>query len=273
MEEIFKNLNHQTLDNKKSFIQELFPSAYWIKNSQEDLLENEQEILEEEVVPEVIVDNEIAESTGPVDIALENFPQIDFSALGHQITNCHGCFHSESVKRIKKVIDYSEMLNDRKEIKILFVLDYPRIADEKSRSLVEQQEELLDKMIIAMKLQKSEYFKSYSIKCSLLENDIQGFDPKYSKCLNYLHHEIFYLKPQVVITLGAIPTKFFLGQDVRLSIVHGNFYSKTIGEKNKTHKFELVPIFHPELLVINPGMKRTTWNDLQKVMTYLGKTL
>ena len=33
----------------------------------------------------------------------------------------------------------------------------------------------------------------------------------------------------------------------------------------------MVPIFHPDFLKINPKMKRTAWDDLQKVMRMIGK--
>ncbi|HLE10597.1 MAG: hypothetical protein A2504_08940 [Bdellovibrionales bacterium RIFOXYD12_FULL_39_22] len=276
MEEIFKVQNNSFFSEKKSFLEELFPPAYWAESSAQeefclpiDNLDGNEVEQDAESGPEVADDFALMGA----DIILKDIGMDSPTQLGEIISSCHSCFHLDAAKRIKR-LDISsaqyDNLGSGKKIKALFVLDYPRIVDEKSRALVEQQDDLLDKMIAAMKFAQGDYLKSYSIKCSLLEGDLQNFEGSYSNCLNYLHYEIFYYRPQVVITMGAIPTKFFLGPDSRLSLVHGNFYPKSIGYKNRVHKFDLVPIFHPELLIINPNMKRTTWSDLQKVMAFLG---
>ena len=80
------------------------------------------------------------------------------------------------------------------------------------------------------------------------------------------------LRPQFVIPMGAIATNMTLEKRERLSKVHGEFFTKSlnINERN-VHKYMVVPIFHPEFLLINPNMKRTAWLDLKKVIEYLQK--
>ena len=51
------------------------------------------------------------------------------------------------------------------------------------------------------------------------------------------------------------------------SNIHGQFFEKQYGDT----AFSLMPVFHPDFLVINPNMKRTAWADLQKVMERVGK--
>jgi uracil-DNA glycosylase family 4 len=53
----------------------------------------------------------------------------------------------------------------------------------------------------------------------------------------------------------------------RLAQVHGQFFSRKIGEKT----FQVVPLFHPSIIETNQNMKKTAWADMQKIMKHLKK--
>ena len=54
-------------------------------------------------------------------------------------------------------------------------------------------------------------------------------------------------------------------------MVHGKFFDKILTYKNnQVRQFKIVPVFNPEMILINPSMKRSTWMDLQKIMEHLG---
>ena len=74
-------------------------------------------------------------------------------------------------------------------------------------------------------------------------------------------------RPQVVVSLGAIVTNILLEKKEKLSTIHGQL----IPQETTDWKYLLMPLFHPEFLLINPNMKRTAWNDLQKIMEFLKK--
>lgn len=119
--------------------------------------------------------------------------------------------------------------------------------------------ELLGKMIIPMKLEEGEFLRTSLIG----RND--------EEVLQNLLCEISVLRPKVVISLGAIATNLLYGKKEKLSKIHGQEIERVIELGGSTQNFTLFPIFHPDLLQINPSMKRTAWMDLQKVMKYLGK--
>ena len=48
-------------------------------------------------------------------------------------------------------------------------------------------------------------------------------------------------------------------------MVHG----KVLEIEHKSQTINLVPLFHPEYLLINPNMKRKVWNDLQEIIKKL----
>jgi DNA polymerase len=123
--------------------------------------------------------------------------------------------------------------------------------------------DLLLKMILAMKLTPDEY----SIK--EIGGTISDFDLEEKKSLLCeIDAQLSQLSPQVVVTLGAQMTNLLLGNEERLSIIHGKFFPRLIGDHFHT---QIVPLFHPGLLLINPGMKRTAWMDMQRIMDYIGK--
>lgn len=128
-------------------------------------------------------------------------------------------------------------------------------------------EDLLHKMILAMKLDSSE-FKRIPLNPALesisnLEDNLQNPDIEFQKMLDLIKDEA----PLYVISLGATVTNLLLGRREKMSAIHGKFYKLQAHDWN----YQLMPLFHPEFLLINPNMKRTAWIDLQEVMRLLGK--
>ena len=120
-----------------------------------------------------------------------------------------------------------------------------------------QSRELLNRMIQAMKLSNDEY--------SILEIEVE----KKGK-LEEIKGQILAEKPSVVITLGAFASNLLLEGQERLSKIHGNFFPRSFSDNFHT---QIVPLFHPSFLLINPGMKKSAWMDMQKIMDFLGKPL
>lgn len=76
-------------------------------------------------------------------------------------------------------------------------------------------------------------------------------------------------KPKLVITIGAVATNTTLGFEERLAQVHGKFFNRAFEGHGENFAASVMPLFHPQLLLINPGMKRTAWADMQKAMDLL----
>lgn len=131
---------------------------------------------------------------------------------------------------------------------------------EPPKDYVENEEnDLLSKMIQAMKLEKGSYVRGF-----LSKNNYESFPQLLSEILD--------CNPKYIISLGAVATNQLLGRKERLSKVHGEFFPVKISRNDdKPKTFEVVPVFHPDLLQINPNMKRSAWLDLQKVLKSLGK--
>lgn len=132
-------------------------------------------------------------------------------------------------------------------------------------------EDLLGKMIVAMKLRPGE-FNRVAFNEKLEEvNDLTKNLTEPSLETVELLEQIKKFKPNIVVSLGATVTNILLGKREKLSGIHGQFFDKTLTLNNESYSYQVMPIFHPDFLVINPNMKRTAWIDLQKVMERVGK--
>ncbi len=132
-------------------------------------------------------------------------------------------------------------------------------------------EDLLGKMIQAMKLKPNEVnrvaFKEALDDVNNLEENLLNPTPETID----LFEQIKKFKPHIVVSLGATVTNILLGKREKLSGIHGQFFDKSLSSENGNFSYQIMPIFHPDFLIINPNMKRTAWIDLQKVMERVGK--
>ncbi len=151
-------------------------------------------------------------------------------------------------------------LNSNSDSLVLFVGDSYAKGDD-----------LLGKMIGAMKLCPGE-FNRFAFNQNLEEvNDLEANLTNPSIETIELLEQIKKFKPSIVVSLGATVTNILLGKRDKLSGIHGQFIEKKVSLNNESYTYQLMPIFHPDFLVINPNMKRTAWIDLQKVMERVGK--
>lgn len=171
-------------------------------------------------------------------------------------------FPGGEVKVVEKDQDKSEVIDlevqkDSKKLQVLFVYNYSADAlllPEAERSNAPS-EQLLDRMISAMKME-SDSFEKLVVESG--EREI---------FLEYLTKR----EVEVVVPMGAVATNLVLGKQERISMVHGKFFDKELTYKNdQVRQFKIVPVFNPEMILINPSMKRSTWTDLQKIMDHLG---
>ena len=128
-------------------------------------------------------------------------------------------------------------------------------------------DDLLGKMIAAMKLTGAEFYRHPMEEALDEVVDLAKNLEAPSSATQMLFNTIEEKRPKVVVSLGATVTNILLGKREKLSTIHGQFFEKRIGEC----VYSLMPIFHPDFLIINPNMKRTAWVDLQKVMERIGK--
>lgn len=119
---------------------------------------------------------------------------------------------------------------------------------------------LFSRMMRAMNLSHDEYLL-YPIESITQDGQVMSLDD------DIKHISMFY-KPDVIVPLGAKSTQHFLERSDRLTVIHGKFFSK---ELSSDYKAQVMPLFHPRIIETNLNMKKTAWQDMQKIMNFLKK--
>ena len=123
------------------------------------------------------------------------------------------------------------------------------------------QDEMLAKMIRAIKLNEEDVFATNVIKCSLPDS-CQPISEHIGTCGAYLMQQIDILEPQIICSMGIIASRLLTGRAQPLSQQRGRFvlYKTEAGQQ-----IPLMPTYHPTFLLQNPEMKAATWADLQEI--------
>lgn len=172
-----------------------------------------------------------------------------------------------SLKLDSRLIDIVLKEKEKGQIKALFVTEkfraWEEVSGELKHGLINEliagfplkTAELFERMIVAMKLEASEVIV-YPVE----GNDESDYAAEVMAIAGFF-------RPEILITLGAKATSRILKSNDRLSLVHGQFFTRKSGELS----FQVVPLFHPSIIETNQNMKKTAWADMQKIMKHLKK--
>jgi len=143
--------------------------------------------------------------------------------------------------------------------RLMFIGDVPLAEeDREGEPFLGASGELLNKMIGAMGLSRSDVYLSNLLKCC--PGPQQG-RPDMSLCLSFLERQISVVRPEVICALGAVAAQTLLGITSGVAGIRGQF---------QNYKgIRLMPTFHPTFLLRHPERKRQAWQDLQQVMAVL----
>lgn len=112
---------------------------------------------------------------------------------------------------------------------------------------------LLDNMLLAVKLKRSETSIANVIKCRPPE-DRHPHVGEIAACLPYLKRQIDLVKPKVIVALGKTAASALLETDATIASLRGT-----------VHDYKGIPLivtFHPAYLLRSPMEKAKAWQDL-----------
>jgi DNA polymerase len=182
-----------------------------------------------------------------------------FHSLKNQILDCQKC----SLARGRKNAVPGE---GNLETDLMFVGEAPgRDEDVQGRPFVGRAGQLLTKIINAMHFEREEVYITNVVKCRPPENRTPHVD-EIEKCKGYLLDQIEMIRPRVIVTLGKVATDFFVRSRLGMSALRGKFAD--YGD------IQVMPTFHPSYLIRNEPnkiLKKMVWEDMKKVMAFLGK--
>ncbi|MBI4238116.1 MAG: uracil-DNA glycosylase [Deltaproteobacteria bacterium] len=133
--------------------------------------------------------------------------------------------------------------------------------DRQGEPFVGRAGQLLNKIIEAMHLQRTDVWIGNVVKCRPPQNRAPLPDEA-ATCLPFLRAQLAAIRPQIIVCLGSIATRYVLGDEhLQISKVRGHFMP--------WNGMTVMPTYHPAFLLRNPAMKKPVWEDMQKVMEAL----
>lgn len=189
-------------------------------------------------------------------------PRTDTSPTSDSLTqvanDLHNCTRCKlSCKRTHVVVG-----EGHPQAKLLLIGEGPgETEDLEGRPFVGKAGLLLDKMIEALGLRRTDVYIANVVKCRPPGNRNPELD-EIAACSPFLERQVALIRPRVILGLGKFAAQTLLKSDRRISELRGQIFDYR-GAK-------LIPTFHPAYLLRNPSSKREAWADLQLAARELG---
>jgi len=124
--------------------------------------------------------------------------------------------------------------------------------------------QLLDKMIVACKMQREDVYILNVLKCRPPGNR-NPLPDEVENCRGFFERQLAIIRPEIICCLGAVAAQSLLNTDRSIGKLRGRF-----------HDYRGIPVictYHPAYLLRNPAAKHDAWEDLKLMMRKLGVEL
>jgi DNA polymerase len=124
--------------------------------------------------------------------------------------------------------------------------------------------QLLDKIIVACRMQREEVYICNVLKCRPPGNR-NPLPEEASNCRRFLDRQLELVQPEFICCLGAVAAQNLLGTPLSIGKLRG-----------KVHAYrgaKVVCTYHPAYLLRNPAAKKDTWEDMKFLMREMGVEL
>ncbi|HEX2937602.1 MAG TPA: uracil-DNA glycosylase [Ruminiclostridium sp.] len=143
------------------------------------------------------------------------------------------------------------------DAEVLFIGEGPgEQEDLKGLPFVGRAGQLLDKMLLAVGLDRSMIYIANMVKCRPPKNR----DPKPEEqdmCIEWLRNQVYLMKPKIIVCLGRISGMRLIKPDLKITREHGIWF-----EKGGTL---MMATLHPAALLRNPAQKPEAFEDYLKL--------
>ena len=145
--------------------------------------------------------------------------------------------------------------------KIMIVGEGPGAnEDAEGKPFVGRAGKLLDKMLAAIKLDRTKVYISNVVNYRPPENR-RPTEIEIERYLPYLKSHIEIINPKILVLLGSTALNTLIGNEVVISKARGKWIQKEIGMA----KPWIIASFHPAFLMRQPEQKKLAWIDLKMI--------
>lgn len=154
--------------------------------------------------------------------------------------------------------------------RLMFVGEAPGAEEDRTgRPFVGRAGQLLDKMIVAMGLKRSDVYIANVLKVRPPNNATPTIEEAEASA-PYLHDQIEAVAPEALVTLGLPATRTLLRTSDSMGRLRGHW--ATFTHPLTGYTCPVMPTFHPAFLLrqYTDDNRAKVWSDLQQVMKKLG---
>ncbi|MBX9977726.1 MAG: uracil-DNA glycosylase [Alphaproteobacteria bacterium] len=135
--------------------------------------------------------------------------------------------------------------------------------DEQGKPFVGRCGQLLDKMLLAIGLDRTKVYIANMIPWRPPGNRPPSTQ-EIAQCLPFIERHIFLKQPKFLLLLGAVATKALLNNNTGIMRLRGQWQNYKPSMTDETYPtIQALPTFHPAFLLRSPGQKVYAWEDLK----------
>ena len=162
----------------------------------------------------------------------EQLPEIE--QLGRQAADCQLC--DLAAKRTQVVWG-----DGPATARVVFIGEAPgRKEDEGGRPFIGAAGHLLDELLAAAHITRSDVYITNIVKCRPPGNR-DPLDDEIVACRSYLNRQLQLLHPRVIVTLGRFSTHLILQTTAGISSLQGRVFER--------HGYKVLPLYHPAAVI------------------------
>ncbi len=170
-------------------------------------------------------------------------------------------YHATCECKLKETAIQPVFGDGNPDAKIVFIGEAPgKSEDEQGRPFIGRAGKFLAEMLATIGLKREDIYITNIVKYRPPQNR----DPEHQEkidCAPWLHAELNFIKPDVIIFLGRHSMNHFL-PELKISEAHGRLVHRNIPNIVTEYFF---PLYHPAAALYNGGMRTTLMEDFQKI--------
>jgi len=157
--------------------------------------------------------------------------------------------------------------NGNPKAKIVFIGEAPgKREDETGIPFVGSAGKFLEGMLASIGIERKDVYITNIVKYRP-PNNRDPLPKEKDACRQWLHHELSYIKPKLIIFLGRHAMNDFF-PDLKISDTHGKLIIKKFPHIPTTH---FLPLYHPAAALYNGGMRKILIKDFKQITLFFKK--
>ena len=203
------------------------------------------------------------ENEKKVELPLANIDTGDKKSLIEVIIKDLKNHQSSLQKTAKNLVVYDGNLN----AKVMLIGEAPgRDEDEQGIPFVGRAGQLLNKMLLAIKLRREDVYITNVVNWRPPDNRTPT-DDEILEYLPFLQRQIDIVQPKFIFLLGGVAAKAILSTPLALGKLRGKWHEyKSL---NLEESILTIASYHPAFLLRSPQYKKHSWEDLQMLQEKL----